>query len=80
MRKEKKLRLDRKKVTVVVRSLTILGSTFGVDSISEEVAGFSPFMVSLRKKHYVHCLLCLIVVLVILSVKDPNNASLMLKN
>ena len=26
--------------------LTILGFTFGVDSISEEVAGFSPFMVS----------------------------------
>ena len=32
-----------------------------------------------KEKHYVHCLLCLIVVLVILSVKDPNNASLMLK-
>ena len=43
---------------------------FGVDSISEEVAGFSlVFIVS-----YV-----LIAVLVILSVKDPNNASLMLK-
>ena len=40
--------LDRKKVTVVGRSLTILGSTFGVDSVSEEVAGFSPFMVSPR--------------------------------
>ena len=26
--------------------LTILGFTFGVDSISEEVVGFSPFMVS----------------------------------
>ena len=25
------------------------GFTFGVDSISEEVAWFSPFMVSLRK-------------------------------
>ena len=33
-----------------------------------------------KEKHYVRCLLCLIVVLVILSVKDPNNASLMLKN
>ena len=51
---------------------TVLGSTFGADSIFEEVAGFSPFMVSLRKKHCVHCLLCLIVVLVILLVKDPN--------
>ena len=29
--------------------LTILGFTFGVDSISEEVVGFSPFMVSQRK-------------------------------
>ena len=28
--------------------LTVLGFTFGVDSIFEEVAGFSPFMVSLR--------------------------------
>ena len=27
-----------------------LGFTFGVDSISEEFAGFSPFMVSPRKK------------------------------
>ena len=50
-----------------------LGFTFGVDSISEEVAGFSPFMVSPRKKHCVHCLLCLIVVLVVVSVKDPND-------
>ena len=52
---------------------------FGADSISKEVAGFSPFMVSLRKKNCVHCLLCLIAVLFILLVKDPNNASLMLK-
>ena len=34
----------------------------------------------LEEKHCVHCLLCFIDVLVILSVKDPNNASLMLKN
>ena len=33
-----------------------------------------------EEKHCVHCLLCLIDVLVILSVKDTNNASLMLKN
>ena len=32
-----------------------------------------------EQKHCVHCLLCLIAMLVILSVKDPNNASLMLK-
>ena len=30
--------------------LTILGFTFGADSIYEEVAGFYPFMVSLRKE------------------------------
>ena len=29
--------------------LTVLGFNFGVDSISEEVEGFSPFMVSPRK-------------------------------
>ena len=29
--------------------LIVLGFTFGVDSISEEVAGFSTFMVSPRK-------------------------------
>ena len=40
--------LDRKKVTAIRRSLTVLGSTFGVDSISKEVAGFYPFMVSPR--------------------------------
>ena len=33
-----------------------------------------------KEKHCVHCFLCLIVVLVILSVKDPNNARLMLKH
>ena len=42
--------LDKKKVTVVERSLTVLGNFyFGVESISEEVVGFSPFMVSPRK-------------------------------
>ena len=41
--------LDKKKVTAVGRSLTILGLFyFGVDSISEEVVGFSPLMVSPR--------------------------------
>ena len=47
------------------------GFTFGVDSISEEVAGFSPFMVSPRK-NIVFIVSCLIDVLVIFSVKDPN--------
>ena len=42
--------LDKKKVTAVGRSLTVLGFYyFGADSISEEVAGFSPFMVSPKK-------------------------------
>ena len=71
MRKEKTLGLDKKKITIVGRSLTVFGFYyFGVDSISEEVVRFSPFMVSSRKN----------TVFIILSVKDPNNASLMLKN
>ena len=49
MRKEKTLGLDRKKVTAVERSLTKFGFYFGVDSISKELAKFSPFMVSPRK-------------------------------
>ena len=48
-----------------------LGFTFGVDSISEEIAGFSPLCFP-KEKNCVHCLLCLIVVLVILSIKDPK--------
>ena len=49
-----------------------LGFTFGVDSISEEVVGFFTIYGFPEDKHCVHCLLCLIDVLVILSVKDPN--------
>ena len=50
MRKEKTLGLDKKKLSDVRRSLTVLGFySFGADSISEEVAGFSPFMVSPSK-------------------------------
>ena len=52
--------------------ITVLGFAFCADSIFEEVVGFSPFIVSPRKKHCVHCLLCLIAVIVVLSVKDPN--------
>ena len=50
------------------------GFTFGVDSISEEVVGFSPLWFP-QVKFYaslVSCLLCFIVVHVILSVKDPK--------
>ena len=44
------LGLDKKNITAIGRSLTFLGFYFfGADSISEEVAGFSPFMVSPRK-------------------------------
>ena len=52
-----------------------LGFTFGVDSISEEVTGFSPLWFP---KENSLCLLspvlcfCFIVVHVILSVKDPK--------
>ena len=45
-----------------------LGFAFGADSISEEVAGFSPLWFP-RGNLCVHCLMCLIVVLVIISVK-----------
>ena len=51
--------------------LTVLGFTFGVDSISKEVAGFLLYGFS-EEKLCVHCLLCLIAMLVILSVKDPK--------
>ena len=46
---EKTLGLDRKKVTAVRRSSYYFRFHFSADSISEEVAGFSPFMVSQRK-------------------------------
>ena len=50
MRKKKTLGLGRKRLLLSRDHLTVLGALlFGVDSISEEVAGFSPFMVSQRK-------------------------------
>ena len=52
--------------------LTVLGFTFGADSISEEVVGFSPFMV-FPSKNTVFIISCLIYVLVVLSVKYPND-------
>ena len=48
-----------------------MGFTFGTDSISEEVAGFSLYGFP-EENLCVYCLLCLIAVLVILSVKDPK--------
>ena len=47
------------------------GFSFGVDSISEEVARFPPLWFP-QGKFFVSCLLCLIVVHVILSIKDPK--------
>ena len=79
MRKEKTLGLDKKKVTAVRRSLTVLGFSILVLILTlRKLLGFLLYGFP-EEKHCVHCLLCLIVVLVILSVKDPNNDSLMLK-
>ena len=72
MREEKISQSERERDKSYGYHLTIFGFHFGVDSISEEVMGFSPFMVSPRKIICVSCLLCFIAVLVILSVKDPN--------
>ena len=69
MRKRKTLGQGRKRLLLSRDYLIVFGFHFGADSISEKVVGFSPFMVSPRKKNCVHCLLCLIV---ILSVKYPN--------
>ena len=41
--------LEKKRLLLLGYHLTILGFTFGANSISEEVAGFSPFMISSRK-------------------------------
>ena len=64
MREKKLLGLERKRLLLSGDHLTFLGFTFAVDSISEEVVGFSPFMVSLRKNivFIVSCvsLLCLL--------------------
>ena len=73
MRKKKTLGLEERGYCCREIILLFWGFSLGADSISEEVAGFSPFMVSPRKKHCVHYLFCLIVVLVVLSVKDPND-------
>ena len=49
MRKKKLLGLERKRILLSGDHLTVLGFTFGANSISEEVTGFYPFMVSPRK-------------------------------
>ena len=69
------LGLYKKNTTAVGRSFTILVLILSL----RKLRGFLLYGFP-EEKHSVHCLLCLIAVLVILSVKDPNNASLMLKN
>ena len=72
--------LDKKKITAIGISLIVLGFSILVLILSlKKLRGFL-FYGFPEEKHRVHCLLCLIVVLFILSVKDPNNVSLMLKN
>ena len=41
--------LERKRLLLSRDHVTVLGFTFGFDSIYEEVSGFYPFMVSPRK-------------------------------
>ena len=72
MRKIKTLGQGRKKLLLSGDHLTILGFMFGANSISEEVAGFSPFMVSPRKNILFIVSCVLIAAFVILSVKYPN--------
>ena len=69
MREKKLLGLEIKRLLLSRYHLTIFGDLlFGVDSISEEVAGFSPLLLP-EENICAHFLMCLIVVLVILSVK-----------
>ena len=73
MREEKLSQCERERLLLCGHHLTVLGFyCFGADSISEEVAGFSPLWFpeenSLCLLSLVMCL-CFIAVLVILSVK-----------
>ena len=49
LHKKKLLGIERKRLLLSGDHLSILGFTFGADSISEEVSGFFALMVSLRK-------------------------------
>ena len=72
MREENVSQCERERLLLFGDHLTIFGFTFGADSISKEVAGFSPLWFpeenSLCLLSLVMCL-CFIDVLVILSVK-----------
>ena len=65
------LGLEKKRLLLLGDHLTILGFTFGADSISDEVVGFLLYDFP-EKNICVYCLLCLISVLDILLVKDPK--------
>ena len=79
MRKEKTLGLEKKKVTAIGNASYYFGVLPFVMILSlRKLRGFLLYGF-LEEKKCVHSLFCLIVVLVILSVKDPNNASLKLK-
>ena len=60
--------------TAAVKEIIFMFSsfTFGADSITEEVTGFSPLWFPQGKILCVSCLLCFIAVHVILLVKDPK--------
>ena len=64
--------LDKKKITTVGISLTVLGFSILVLILClRKLWGFLLYGFP-KEKHSFHCLLCLIVVLDILLVKDPN--------
>ena len=63
--------LDRKKVIAVGISLTVLGFTLVLILSLRKLRVFSIYGFP-EEKQCVHCLSCLIFVLVVLSVKDPN--------
>ena len=75
------LGLEKKKTTAVGSASYYFGAfTVLVPILSlRKLRGFLLYGFP-KEKYCVHCLLCLIVVLVIFSVKDPNNARLMLKH
>ena len=72
MRKEKTPGLDKKNITTVGISLTIFGFSILVLILSlRKLRGFLLYGFP-EEKHCVDCLLCSIVMLIILLVKDPK--------
>ena len=75
------LGLDKKKTTTIESA----SYCFGACTILVLILSLRKLWVFLlygfpEEKCCVHCPLCLIVVFIILSIKDPNNARLMLRN